>query len=105
MDIIYVRSLVVFLHIERSDDKEWIWEIRAKHQDLFAKVEFDSDDTGDDSDDTDDDSDDSDAFIFEKKDNRYLYKNSTSKRAFNFIFQTSNWSKRFCLKKIHLFPA
>ena len=60
LDIIYVRSLVVFLHIERSDDKEWIWEIRAKHQDLFAKVEFDSDDTGDDSDDTDDDSDDSD---------------------------------------------
>ena len=60
LDIIYVRSLVVFLHIEQSDDKEWIWEIRAKHQDLFAKVEFDSDDTGDDSDDTDDDSDDSD---------------------------------------------
>ena len=60
LDIIYVHSLVVFLHIEQSDDKEWIWEIRAKHQDLFAKVEFDSDDTDDDSDDTDDDSDDSD---------------------------------------------
>ena len=34
-------------------DKEWIWEIRANHQDLFAKVEFDSDDN-DDSDDSDD---------------------------------------------------
>jgi hypothetical protein len=54
LDIIYVRSLGFFLHIERSDDKEWIWEIRAKHQDLFAKVEFDSDDTDDDSDDSDD---------------------------------------------------
>ena len=30
---------------EVIEDKDWIWEIRAKHQDLFAKV--DSDDSND----------------------------------------------------------
>ena len=25
-------------------DKDWIWEIRAKHQDLFAKVDSDDSD-------------------------------------------------------------
>ena len=47
----------LFFYTEQSDDKEWIWEIRAKHQDLFAKVEFDSDDTDSDSDDSDDSDD------------------------------------------------
>ena len=40
-------------------DKDWIWEIRAKHQDLFAKVDSDDSDTSDDSDDSND-SDESD---------------------------------------------
>ena len=36
---------------------EWIWEIRAKHQDLFAKVDIDNDESvdSDDSNDSDDD--------------------------------------------------
>ena len=46
-----------FFSDKEFSDKEWIWEIRAKHQDLLAKVEFDSDDTSDDSD-VSDDSDD-----------------------------------------------
>ena len=41
-------------------DKDWIWEIRAKHQDLFAKVDSDdSDNNSDDSNDSDE-SDDND---------------------------------------------
>jgi hypothetical protein len=45
--------------IDDTFDKEWIWEIRAKHQDWFAKVEVDSDgsydsDDSNDSDDSDD---------------------------------------------------
>ena len=40
-------------------DKDWIWEIRAKHQDLFAKVDSDDSDNSDDSDDSND-SDESD---------------------------------------------
>ena len=35
-------------------DTEWIWEIRAKRQDLFAKVDIDNDES-DDSYDIDDD--------------------------------------------------
>ena len=40
-------------------DKDWIWEIRAKHQDLFAKVDSDDSDNSDDSNDSDE-SDDND---------------------------------------------
>ena len=42
---------------EVIEDKDWIWEIRAKHQDLFAKVDSDDSDNSDDSNESDDDDD------------------------------------------------
>jgi hypothetical protein len=55
-NLYYIASPFKIVKIDDTFDKEWIWEIRAKHQDWFAKVEVDSDGSydSDDSDDSDD---------------------------------------------------
>ena len=64
VDLYYIASPFKRVKAYDNIDKEWIWEIRANRQDLFAKLECNSDNSDDSNDSNDsndsDDSDDSD---------------------------------------------